>query len=558
MRVRPPGSDSSVLYGPPHRVGANEKRMRIFDAVFEGDGDLGFIHDFYKADVGTIIPSAILLSPTLLGSIPTLEIESEGKVYEEIQEMMASGGPFEVDILFLGAGPGGYVGAIKAAKMGAKTVVIEKNHLGGTCLNVGCIPTKALLSTVEVLEHVKKSSDFGITVEGYSFDFSKMMQRKDKVVNQLRKGIEILFKNLNIKLVRGTGKIVDAHTVEVVGEDGQTQQITAKNIIIATGSVPTPLPLPGFEVGGAVWSSNETLAATELPKSLVVVGGGYVGLEFGYTFARLGSEVTVVEMLPQIAGTMDGEIAKELEKSLKKSGMKILTNTAVIRAEDIPGGKRVIVRTPDGSEQQIEAEKVLVSIGRKPVIDGIGLENIGVQTERGCIVVNDRMQTNVPGVYAIGDCVGNPMLAHAAFHEGVVAVENCLGHDAHVDNRVIPGVVFTHPEVASVGLTEEKAREQYGDDIRVGKFPFIANGKALGMGEREGFAKVISEPKYGEILGVHIIGPHATDMISEAAVAMQGELTVEDVAGTVHPHPTLSEPLHEAMMDTMGQSLHKL
>lgn len=534
----------------------NDSTKMALPAIYLGDDDLSFKHDFYKADVGTIIPSTLFLSPALLDSIPKLE--SDEKVYEEIQEMMASSGQFETDILFLGAGPGGYVGAIKAAKNGAKVVVIEKNHVGGTCLNVGCIPTKALLSTVEVLEHIKRSEEFGITVDGVSFDFTKIMQRKDKVVNQLRKGIEFLFKSLKVDLVRGTGKMIDAHTVEVVGEDGETKRFTAKNIIIATGSVPTPLPLPGFEVGGAVWSSNETLAATEVPKSLIVVGGGYVGLEFGYTFTKLGTEVTVIEMLPQIAGTMDGEIAKELEKSLKKSGMKILTNTAVIRAEDIPGGKRVIVKNPDGTEAQFEAEKVLVSIGRKPVIDCIGLENVGVQTERGHIVVNDRMQTNVANIYAIGDCIGNPMLAHAASHEGVVAVENCLGHDAHMDYKAVPGVVFTHPEVASVGITEEKAREQYGDDVRVGKFPFLANGKALGMGEKEGFAKVIAEPKYGEILGVHIIGPHATDMISEAVVAMQSELTIEDIGTAIHPHPTLSEPLHEAMLDTMGQALHKI
>jgi dihydrolipoamide dehydrogenase len=493
----------------------------------------------------------------LLDSITTLKVEDGEKVMEEIQEMLQQGGPYDADILFLGAGPGGYIGAIRAGKLGARAVIIEKDRVGGTCLNVGCIPTKALLSTVEVLEHVRRAAEFGINVEGYSVDFGKIMDRKDKIVDQLRKGVEFLFKKENVRLVRGTGRLIDAHTVEVATEDGKTERITSRNIIIATGSVPALLPLPGFEVGGAVWTSNEALAAAAVPKSLLVVGGGYVGLEFGYTFTKLGTQVTVVEMLPQIAGTMDGEVAKELEKSLKRAGLKILTSTSVLSAEDIPGGKRVTVRTPDGQEQQIEAEKVLVSVGRKPFTDGIGLDALNIRTERGRILVNDRMQTNVPGVYAIGDVVGDPMLAHVAFHESLVAVSNCLGQDAHVDYKAVPCVVFTHPEVASVGLTEEKAREQYGDDIRVGRFPFAANGKALGMGEREGFAKVISEPKYGEILGVHIIGPHATDMIAEAVVAIQSEATIEDIEASIHPHPTLSEPIHEAALDTIGQALHK-
>jgi dihydrolipoamide dehydrogenase len=471
--------------------------------------------------------------------------------------MLSGSGNFDADILFIGAGPGGYVGAIRAGRLGARTVVIEKNHIGGTCLNVGCIPTKALLSTVEVLENIKRAGDFGISVSDYSVDYSKIVARKDKIVTQLRNGVGSLFKAAGVRHIQGTGKLVDAHTVEVTTDGGKTERITAKNIIIATGSVPALLPMPGFEVGEKVWTNTEVLATTSVPKSLLVVGGGYVGLEFGYTFARLGAEVTVVEMLPNIAGTMDREIAGELEKSLKKSGLKIRTNTSVTAAEDTASGKLVTIKNADGGVEKLEFEKVLVAVGRRPFTQGIGLEEVGIATERGKILVDDHMRTNVPGIYAIGDCIGDPMLAHTAFHEAIVAVGNIMGHDERVDYRAFPGVVFTHPEVGSVGLTEEQAREKYGNDIKIGKFPFNINGKAMGMGEREGFAKVITDSKYGEILGVHVIGPHATDMIAEAVVSIQSELTIDDLAACIHPHPTLSEVVHEAMLDTVDMALHK-
>ncbi|MBI2843196.1 MAG: FAD-dependent oxidoreductase, partial [Armatimonadetes bacterium] len=350
----------------------------------------------------------------LLDSIPTLEVESRERVHEEVKEMLAGGGSFDADILFLGSGPGGYVGALRAGRLGARTVIVEKDQVGGTCLNVGCIPTKALLSTVEVVEHVKRAGEFGINVKDYSIDFGKIMDRKDKVVAQLRKGVEYLFKKDNVRLVRGAGRLVDSHTVEVTSADGKKERITALNIIIATGSVPALLPMEGFEIGEMVWTSTEALAAREVPKSLLVVGGGYVGLEFGYTYARLGSEVTVVEMLPSIAGAVDADVSSELEKSLKRSGLKILTNTTVVSAEDSKTGKKVKIKLPDGKEEQVEAEKVLVAVGRKPFTEGAGLEAVGIKMDRGLVVVNERMETSVPGIYAIGDCVGNPMLAHKA------------------------------------------------------------------------------------------------------------------------------------------------
>lgn len=493
----------------------------------------------------------------LLDSIPKIDAGGQDKVHEEVLEMLAQSGSYDFDILFLGAGPGGYVGAIRAGRMGARTAIIEKSAVGGTCLNVGCIPTKALLSTVEVLEQVKRAGDFGINVDGFSVDFPKIINRKDKIVQQLRKGIELLFKRENVRLVQGVGRIVDAHTVEAITPDGNKESITARNIIIATGSVPALLPLPGFEVGESVWTNAEALSAQSVPKSMLIVGGGYVGLEFGYTFARLGTEVTVIEMLPKVLTNMENELAKELEKILKKTGLKIMTGAAVLKAEDSSTGKKVTYRNSEGVEEHIDVEKVLIAVGRKPFTSDIGLESAGVETERGRIIVNERMQTNVPGIYAIGDCIGDPMLAHVAFHEATVAVANCLGEDKRMDYKAVPGVVFTHPEVASVGLTEEQARERYGDGVRIGKFPFIANGKALGMGEKEGFAKVIAEAKYGEILGVHIIGPHATDMIAEAVLAIQSEATIDDIEAAIHPHPTLCEPIHEAALDTQGMALHK-
>ncbi len=511
--------------------------------------------NLWQYGVSSALPAAERVSDALLKSIDT--IADYPIVQTEPRDQPFEVGQYDTDILFLGAGPAGYVGAIRAARNSRRVVVVEKGEIGGTCLNVGCIPTKALLSTAEVLSLAKRADEFGIKVEGYSVDFPRIIERKDKVVQQLRKGIEFLFKKNGVTVVKGVGRLVDSHTVEVALEGGESRRITAQNIIVATGSTTALPPVSGLEVGGAVWTSTEALSADKVPESLLVVGGGNVGLEFGYFYSMLGSKVTVVEMLPRIAGYMDAEVSKELEKSLKRTGIAILTDTTVTSAEDTKSGKKVTIRRQDGTEETIEFEKVLLSVGRRPFTQGIGLEEVGIHTERGRIIVNDRMQTNITGVYAAGDCIGEPMLAHAAFHEVLVAVENCLGGDAMADHKAIPAVLFTHPEAATVGLTEESAREQYGNDILVGRFPFAANGKALGMSEREGFVKIIAGPKHGEILGVHIIGPNATDMISEAVLAIQSEATLYDIEATVHPHPTLSEPIHEAALDALGRPLHK-
>jgi dihydrolipoamide dehydrogenase len=500
-----------------------------------------------------IQPAAVAPMRTLLESIPTLE--SESRISEEVQEMMMKGGPYEADVVVIGAGPGGYVSAIRAAQLGAKSVCVEKGSLGGVCLNIGCIPTKTLIATAELYHNINRSKTFGINVGSVEIDVAKMMQRKDKVVSQLVGGVGVLFKKHGVDSVKGTAKLTDAHTVEVELNDGGSRTITARNIIVATGSVPAILPLPGFDIGESVWTSTDALSVTAIPKSILIVGGGAIGLEFAFTFACLGSQVTIVELMPQIVPAADTQMAKELEKSLKRAGIKIMTGTGVTRAEDIPDGKKVFMNTPNG-EESIEVEKILVAVGRKPVSEGLGLEQLGVKTERGRILVNEHMQTEVPNIYAIGDVVGEPMLAHIAWTEGEIAVQHALGKDVRMDYRVFPACVYTNPELATVGMTEEQAREKYGE-IKIGTFPFAANGKALGIGERDGFVKIIAEPKYGEILGVHIVGPHATDLISEAVVAMQNEATVDEIIAAIHPHPTLSEPIQEAAMDVLGESIHK-
>jgi dihydrolipoamide dehydrogenase len=506
--------------------------------------------------VGTT-PSKISPMRSLVQSIPTLVARpaASPKISEEIEAMMQKGGPFEADVLVIGGGPGGYVSAIHAAQSGAKTICVERGALGGVCLNVGCIPTKTLIYTAELLHNIHRSETFGIKVGSVDVDVAKMMERKNKVVKQLVSGVGTLFKKHNVELVQGSARLLDPHTVEVDLNDGGKRKITAQNIIVATGSAPALLPLPGFEIGKSVWTSNEALEMKAIPKSVLVIGGGAIGLEFGFTFARLGSQVTVVELMPQIVPASDTQMAKELEKSLKRAGLKIMTDSSVTRAEDIAEGKRVFIKTPDG-EQSVDMEKVLVAVGRKPLTEGIGLEKLGIKTERGRILVNEHMQTSVPSVYAIGDVVGEPMLAHIAWTEGEVAVDHALGKDAWMDYRVFPACVYTMPELASVGMTEEQARQKHGD-IKIGTFPFAANGKALGMAERDGFVKIIAEPKYNEILGVHILGPHATDLISEAVVAMQNEATVDEIIAAIHPHPTLSEPVQEAAMDVLGKSVHK-
>lgn len=493
--------------------------------------------------------------PALLGSIPLLDdINTSEALHPAIKEQLQKSTQRDADIVVIGSGPAGYVGAIRAAQLGANVVVIEKNSVGGTCLNVGCIPTKVLLACVAALDTVKNGADFGIKVGKYDLDLSTWMARKDQTVKRLVGGVESLFTKNKIRLVRGEARLTDAHSVSVSTGDS-VENTTASHILIATGSVPAVLPLPGFEIGGNVWTSTEALTFDAVPKSMLIVGCGAIGLEAGYTFARLGTDVTVVEMCSQILPAADTETANELMKALKKAGMKFQLDSTVTRAEDTKNGKRVFIKSGD-KEEAAEFEKVLVAVGRKAAITGIGLDEARVKYEKGRILVDEHMRTNVPSIYAAGDCVGEPMLAHVGWTESICAVEHMMGLNSRMSYHAFPACVYTTPECASVGLTEVQARERY-KDVQVGKFTFRHNGKAMAIGETEGFIKFVTEPRYGEILGVHMVGPHVTDMIAEAVVAMRNELTVEEIVATIHPHPTLSEVTQETAYDALGRALHK-
>lgn len=486
---------------------------------------------------------------------------------------------YDKDVVVIGGGPGGYPAAIHAAKMGGKVAIVEFDNVGGTCLNWGCIPTKTMIGSVAALEQAKHAKDFGLVIELASFDFGAVMARKDKVVKGLVGGVEWLLKNYKVDYLRGKGKIVDPHTVEVALADGSTQKITTKTIIIATGSVPAKIPIPGLDQGGddgdvfitnseakarkaagkiggtSVWTSNEAVSAPDVPKSLVVLGAGAVGTEFAYVYNGLGSDVTLIELLPNIIPNADPEISVELRKILEKQGVKIKTGTKVVGV-DIPGRKLKYVSDKDG-DGEISFDKLLVAVGRWPYTDGLGLDTIGVKTERRAVIVDEYMRTNVESIYAIGDVIGGKFaLAHVATRMGEVAAENALGHSVKMDYRAIPLCIYTEPELAATGLSEAEAKEQ-GYDVEVGRFSFKALGKALAINENVGMVKIVSEKKYGEILGASIVGPHASDLIYEICVSIKLESTIEELMHTIHAHPSLSEAVMEAAQDVKGESVHK-
>lgn len=461
----------------------------------------------------------------------------------------------QVDITVIGGGPGGYVSAIRAAQLGANVVLVEKDSLGGVCLNRGCIPTKAMIGSTEVYDMVaRRSEEFGVKVDGYSLDYGKVVSRRQSIVKQLVSGVGYLMKKNNIKVYKGTARLISNTSVEVTMDDGKKETVSTKNIIIATGSEPVKVPIPGLD-GANVWDSDGALKADSVPGSLLIVGGGVIGIEWGYIFKKLGSDVTVIEMMPQILPLTDSEVANTLKKSIEKEGVKILLESKVTKVEH-QNGKEVVTVSNASGEQQITVDKVLVAVGRRPVSAGLGLEELGVATERGRVLVNDKMQTNVPGIYAIGDVVGGMLLAHKASQEGEVAAENCMGHASKMRYDTVPAAVYTNPEVATVGMTEDAAKEK-GIAYKTGKFEFRSNGKAMGIGEREGFVKFVVDAKYGEILGCHMIGPHVTDMIQEVVIAMESEATIETIGKAIHGHPTLSEVVREAALDVDGISIHK-
>jgi dihydrolipoamide dehydrogenase len=487
------------------------------------------------------------------GAAVAPEVEERAEVQAEVQAMLQPSRDQGFDVAILGSGPGGYVAAIRATQLGLKTALIEKGLLGGTCLNVGCIPTKAMLASVEALTTARRGAEFGFKAKDVEPDYPAMVKRRDKVVEQNRSGVQMLLKKAGVTVFTGKGRLVSRNTLEVSGEGG-AQQVQAHNVIIATGSVPARAPIPGADSPG-VLTSDDLLLLPQAPESMVVIGAGAVGLEWGDIYHALGTKVTVVEALDRMLPPADADISKELTRAFKKKGFDLHISAKVDRI--VPGEKGLTVHfTGPKGEGQAAGEVVLLATGRRAFTEGVGIEEIGVELNRGRIVVDEHMQTRVPGVYAIGDCVGKFLLAHVASREGEVAVEHIAGRPSKMDYRVVPSCVYTSPEVAWVGMTEAQAREKH-DNLKVGTFPFIALGKARAIGERDGFMKVIIEEKYGEVLGVHMIGVHVTDLIAEPTTAMTMEATAEEFASTIHAHPTLPEALMEAAMDALGHALHK-
>lgn len=451
------------------------------------------------------------------------------------------------DIAVIGGGPGGYVAAIKAAQLGAKVVLFEKDTLGGVCLNRGCIPTKTLLKTAKEQKKIKRAADYaieGVEPGKITVNMVKLQQRKKGVVTQLTSGVGGLLKANGVVVVKGEALMSEPGVIQV-GESAYR----ANQVIISTGSVPRLIPIPGID-SPSVITSDEALMTEKIPSRILILGGGVIGVEFALIFHELGAKVAVVEMLDRLLPTVDEEIAAEITKIMQSSGIEIYTGS---KAKAITGNSLIFEK--DGNDYELQGEKILVAVGRAPSYEGIDVNKLGVRTEKGAIVTDDALRTNVPGIYALGDVNGKLMLAHKASAEGIVAVENIMGKAAKMDYRVIPQCVYSFPEIASVGLTEKEAREKYGE-IKVGKFPFAANGKALIEDETKGFVKVIADKQYKEILGVHIIGPAATDLISEAVVAMKLECTADELAECIHPHPTIAEALMEAFHDTAHKAVH--
>jgi dihydrolipoamide dehydrogenase len=454
------------------------------------------------------------------------------------------------DLVVLGGGPGGYVAAIRGAQLGMEVACVEKEPaLGGTCLRVGCIPSKALLDSTELFHDIQeKAKTHGISTGDVSMDVAAMMKRKDGVVDGLTRGVAGLFKKNKIEWVKGFGRLASPDTIEVESDDGK-RTLKAKNVLLAPGSVPVELPFMKFD-GKKIIDSTGALSLDKVPEHLVVIGGGYIGLEMGSVWRRLGAKVTVLEMLDAIMPGMDADVVKEATKVLKKQGFEIRTGTKVTGAST--KGKKVKVEIENGDP--IEADVVLVSVGRRAYTEGMGFEEAGIKLERGLIQVDERYHTGVGNVYAIGDAIGGKMLAHKAEEEGVAAVENMAGKHGHVNYDAIPGVCYTWPEAASVGLSEAEAKER--GEIKVGKFPFMANGRAKAMGETDGFVKVIADAKTDRLLGLHIFGPRASDLIAEAALAIEFEASSEDIAISVHAHPTLPEAVKEAALAANGRVIH--
>lgn len=454
----------------------------------------------------------------------------------------------EKDIVIIGGGPGGYVAAIHAAYLGTSVALVEKDKIGGTCLNRGCIPTKALVRSVEVFQDARRAAEFGVEVSSVTANFPKIMSRKNRIVKNLVSGIEQLIKMNRVSLYRGVGRIISPRQVKVNDEE-----IHTRKIIIATGSEPAPLPVPGVDLPG-VYNTDSIWGLPELPESIIIIGGGYVGVEFASIFCGLGANVTIIEMLPTCLSSSDDDIRKFFTRSLSREGVTVKTGATVKAIRKEGEALKVVWDSPKG-EQEATGKAVLLAAGRLPYSDGLGLTDIGIKMDRRAITVNDYLETNIEGIYAVGDVLGKTMLAHVASYQGEVAVENALGQDRQADYRAVPACIFTQPEIASVGITEKEAKEK-GIDYRSSKFPFTASSRAATMDETTGFVKIICRASDDLVLGIHIIGPHASDLIAEGTLAIQKRATARDIAHTIHAHPTLSEAVREAAMGHLAGFIH--
>jgi dihydrolipoamide dehydrogenase len=458
-------------------------------------------------------------------------------------------------IVILGGGPGGYVAAIRAAQLGAEVTLVENKYLGGTCLNVGCIPTKVLLHTTELIDALENDAkELGISISGYEANWTKLQARKTKIVKKLVAGVNGLLKNNSVTKIMGTGVFINDHQIKVITENqDQTMVVDFDFAIIASGSIPVIPPIPGSDHQDVI-TSDAALSLEAVPASMCIIGGGVIGCEFASVYNAFGCKVTIIEMLPEIVANMDQDIVKPLKAKLLKEGVEIFIRTKVESIQEGPEGLAVTTSSEAG-EKIITAQKVLLSVGRKPVLDTLELDKVGVETARGAIKVNQKMQTNKRNIFAVGDCNGGVMLAHVASAEGIVAVETIMGIKSQIDFKTIPYCVYTKPELASVGLTEAQARDQ-GYEVKVGNFPMAVNGKAMIMGETTGVVKYVTDAATGEILGLHMAGPRATDLIVEGALAIRLEATVAELMSTIHAHPTVGEALMEAAHAVKGEAIH--
>lgn len=542
-----------------------DKTNMDIEATFDGIVKKLFIAEGDKLPV--TLPIAIVASSEnenidklmaeAMSALETADIKIEAKALTEIKELSkeseseslneAINGNFDYNVIVIGGGPGGYVAAIKSAQMGKKTAIIEKGSLGGTCLNIGCIPTKVLLRSAEVLKDVKESNAFGIIdadVNNAKLDMHKVQERKVKVVSQLVSGVNGLLNGNGVTIINGEAVLKDKNTVKV-GE----KIYSADNIIIATGSVSKNLPIT-IDSKMEVITSTEALSLNEIPKDITIIGGGVIGIEFAYLWANLGSKVTVIEFLDQILPMVDSEITEQVTEMLESMGVVIHTGSRVTEITE-----NAVNFQKAGAPESIKTSKVLMAVGRQPNFSGINAETVGVKVNNGAITTDEYLRTSVNNIYAIGDVNGKSMLAHVASMEAICAVENICGKTKIMEYDKIPSAIYIQPEVASVGLTEKQAIEKYGN-VKVGKFPMLANGKAKVAGEERGMVKVILEPRYNEIVGMHLFCLHATDMISEAVVAMNLEGTAEEIVSSIHPHPTISEVIHEAFHSAIGKAIH--